>query len=79
MSPLNKNAAPRVINGHVILTPATCHHDPGREGRCEVCDYRLAVCALCGTYEAGLDSACPGVPRPLDDDAGSKRQHLGVY
>jgi hypothetical protein len=61
---------PKIINGHVLLTPQTC---PGRgtdaheNANCQVCDGGLSVCSVCGDYEAGLDKPCQG-PDPYWKD-----------
>jgi hypothetical protein len=43
--------------GHVLLTRQTCPCK-GQNDRCPVCEWGLAVCALCGAAEIELDRRC---------------------
>ncbi len=55
------------IRGHIILTPAECArlgHPHQWHDACVICEHGLAVCELCGDYEAGLDAPCT----PLEPD-----------
>lgn len=52
---------------HVLITSETCDHardDERFDKLCPVCDGGLAVCSVCGEYEAGLDRSC----MPKDND-----------
>lgn len=48
----------RQSNTHVLLTPETCTIIHYEDRQCPVCDGGLAVCAICGKFEAGLDEPC---------------------
>lgn len=56
--------AGREVAAHILLTPETCNIPHSDDRQCPVCDGGLAVCAVCGQFEAGLDDPrCRPSPR----------------
>jgi len=56
-----------LINGHVLLTPKTCTFKHSDDTACLVCDAGLAVCALCGDGESGLEQPCRSLVGAFDN------------
>lgn len=65
------------MRDHVLLTPATCDCE-GRAG-CPVCDGGLSVCTVCGAYEGGLATECPGVHQTADQSDAVYANRLDYY
>lgn len=50
--------SPISVNGHLLYTEQNCSIFHDNDKQCPVCEGGLAVCRLCGEYEAGLDEQC---------------------
>jgi hypothetical protein len=52
---------------HRYKTSADCGcAGTSREGRCDICDGGLSICAVCRLFEGCLTTECPGVPAYRD-------------
>jgi hypothetical protein len=68
----------KVVNGHVLMTPATCKFTHDSHTICPVCDGGLGVCVNCGSAEIELDRRCSAfdpTPPPGGGQWASEREH----
>jgi len=52
---VNKDES-NIVNGHILKLSENCDCD--NDINCQVCDGGLAVCSVCGEFEAGLVEPC---------------------
>lgn len=62
-SPLAQNS-PISVNGHLLYSEQNCSVFHDSDKQCPVHEGGLAVCRLCGEYEAGLDQPCRKAVKP---------------